>query len=175
MHFRGIKPQWAYYETRCFSGNKFPLYDQRRLIAECDPGQIYQRALLPTVNHRLATFLHGFAEVKYQRKPLLTFLVNITILMTYTQKALNFLIKILCYPSFLQNTLIFCNATTLCSYTLCCEKQIGQGCHNTFYLWFLDSFSSGSVIIWQTNMKLLRFIFQIRYLISDNVPTELVL
>lgn len=40
--------------------------------------------------------------------------------MRYTQKALNFLIKILCYCSFLQSTLIFlhCYNTNSCSMPL---------------------------------------------------------
>lgn len=120
---------------------------------------MYQRALLFTLNHRLATFLHGFAKVYEQWQHLLTFLVNITILMRYTQKALKFLIKILCYCSFLQNTLISCTVTTLCSVLLhlvLVKSELDKAVITHFYLWFLDSFSSGSVIIWQVNMKLLR-------------------
>lgn len=47
MHFREIKPQWAYYETWCFPGNKFLLYDQRKLSADVWP---------------LVKFIKGFAS-----------------------------------------------------------------------------------------------------------------
>lgn len=96
--------------------------------------------------------------------------------MRYTQKGLNFLIKILLllHPS--EHTdFLHCYNTNSCSMPLCLvlvKSKLDKAVITRFYLWCLDSFSSGSVIIWQVNMKLLRFIFQIRYLISDNVPTE---
>lgn len=96
--------------------------------------------------------------------------------MRYTQKALNFLIRILLLLLPSEHTdFLHCYNTNSCSMPLCLvlvKSKLDKAVITRFYLWCLDSFSSCAVVIWQVNMKLLRFIFQIRYLISDNAPTE---
>lgn len=133
-----------------------------------EPGQIHETALLPTLNHRLVAFLHESAKV-YDQWKLLFFFFNIKHNYINEIHSKNFELSdqkfmLLLLPSE-DTAFLHCYCINLCSvllHLMLVKSKLDKAVITCFYLLFLDSFSSGSVIIWQVNMKLLKFIFQIQ-------------
>lgn len=146
-------------------------------MLRCEPGQIDQRALPFTLKPQAYNFSLWLCKTLWSVRTFTNFFskhyyINEIHSKSFELSDQNFMLFFLplehmdflhCY-----NT----NSHSMPLHLVLMKSKLDKAVITYFYLWFLDSFSSGSVIIWQVNMKLLRFIFKISYLISDNVPTE---
>lgn len=134
-HFWGIKPQWTYYETWCFSGNKFPLYDQKRLSAEVWAWSNLSKSFVFHIKPQACNFSLWLCRSLWSVTTFTSFFskhyyTNEIHSKSFEISDQNFMLLLL--PS--EHTdFLHCYNNMFYAITPCAgEKRIGQSCHNTF-------------------------------------------
>lgn len=170
MHFKGIKPQQACRETWGLFGNKSLLCDQRKISAEAWAWSNSWNSFASHIKPQACSFSPWVCKSLWSVKTSFFFFffnikhnyINEIHSKIFELSDQKFMLLLL--PSE-DTAFLHCYCINLCSvllHLMLVKSKLDKAVITCFYLLFLDSFSSGSVIIWQVNMKLLKFIFQIQ-------------